>query len=52
MPVAAEGYWGQIPPLPAGEYLLQFGGGISSTGFSVNATYLLTIEQGSSQYRC
>ena len=44
MPVVADGYWVRLPPLPAGEYLLEFGGANSSTGFSLNVTYRLTIE--------
>jgi hypothetical protein len=43
-PAVSDGYWVYIPPLPAGEYVLEFGGGISSIGFSVNVTYFLTIE--------
>jgi hypothetical protein len=44
-PAVADGYWAYIPPLPPGEYILEFGGtGTSSGGFSLNITYRLTIE--------
>jgi hypothetical protein len=33
-----------IPPLPPGDYVIEFGGGISSIGFSVNVIYLVTVE--------
>jgi hypothetical protein len=42
-PAVADGYWAYIPPLPPGEYLLEFGGA-TSLGFSLNVTYFLTIE--------
>jgi len=42
-PVVSDGYWVHIPPLPPGEYTLQFGGA-NSSGFSLNVTYNLTIE--------
>jgi hypothetical protein len=44
-PVASDGYWVVIPPLPAGEYDLEFGGA-NSNGFSLDVIYHLTIPQG------
>jgi hypothetical protein len=42
-PVVADGYWVYIPPLPSGDYTLEFGGA-GAEGFSLNVTYHLTIE--------
>jgi hypothetical protein len=41
-PAVSDGYWAVIPPLPPGEYLLQFGGA-NSSGFSNEVTYYLTV---------
>lgn len=43
-PAVSDGYWVYVPPLPAGSYLLQFGGAIPATGFSIDITYNLTIQ--------
>ena len=44
-PAVADGYWAYIPPLPPGEYILEFGGtGTGLGGFSLDITYRLTIE--------
>jgi hypothetical protein len=43
-PVVSDGYWAYIPPLAPGDYIVEFGGGISAVPFSVNVTYLLTVE--------
>ena len=42
-PAVSDGYWAVIPPLAPGEYVLEFGGA-TSDGFSLDVTYLLTIE--------
>ena len=42
-PAVSDGYWVYIPPLPPGDYLLEFGGAIPPA-FSINITYNLTIE--------
>jgi hypothetical protein len=42
-PVVSDGYWAVIPPLAPGEYVVEFGGAITGV-FSVNVTYLLTVE--------
>ena len=41
-PAVDDGYWVEVPPLPPGEYTLEFGG--SSPGFSLNVKYFLTIH--------
>lgn len=43
-PAVADGFWAYIAPLPPGEYILEFGGGVSSAGFSLNVVYFLSIE--------
>ena len=43
-PAVSDGYWGYIPPLPPGEYVLQFGSTANDLGFSLNVTYYLTVE--------
>jgi hypothetical protein len=40
-PAVADGYWSVIPPLPPGEYLLEFGA--TAPAFSLNVVYHLTI---------
>jgi hypothetical protein len=42
-PVVSDGYWVSIPPLPAGQYVLEFGGA-NSGGFSLHVVYNLTVE--------
>jgi hypothetical protein len=42
-PVVSDGYWAVIPPLAPGDYVLEFGGA-TSDGFSLDVTYLLTVE--------
>jgi hypothetical protein len=46
-PAVADGYWSYLPPLAPGEYTLNFGGATSS-GFSLDVTYHLTVQQGAS----
>lgn len=43
-PAVADGYWAYIPPLPPGEYTLEIHSAASSTGFSVNVIYNLTVD--------
>jgi hypothetical protein len=42
-PAVSDGYWAVIPPLPAGDYMLEFGGA-NSFGFSTDVTYFLRVE--------
>jgi hypothetical protein len=42
-PAVSDGYWSVIPALPAGEYVLEFGGE-KTDGFSVAVTYFLTVK--------
>ena len=42
-PAVADGYWAYIPPLPPGAHVVEFGAADTS-GFSLNVTYLLTVE--------
>jgi hypothetical protein len=42
-PAVADGYWASIPPLPPGQYILEFGSA-NSSGFSLNVQYYLTLE--------
>jgi hypothetical protein len=42
-PAVSDGYWVVIPPLPSGDYLLEFGG-VTSGGFTQDVMYLLTVE--------
>jgi hypothetical protein len=42
-PAVGDGYWAYIAPLRPGRYILEFGAA-TSLGFSLNVTYVLTIE--------
>jgi hypothetical protein len=41
----ADGYWLMLPPLPGGTLNLNFGGGVSEFGFSIDVTDHITIGQ-------
>jgi hypothetical protein len=43
-PAVADGYWFYLPALPPGNHVLEFGGAISSIGFSLDITYYITVE--------
>ena len=43
---SADGYWLLLAPLPAGTHTINFGGGISSYGYSVDVTDTITVTGG------
>jgi hypothetical protein len=42
-PVATDGYWVLINPLPLGAHTISFGA-TSTAGFSLNVTYNITVQ--------
>jgi len=42
----ADGYWVMLPPLSAGSHTIHFAGGFTSSGFSLDVTYNITVQPG------
>jgi hypothetical protein len=42
-PAVSDGYWAFTPPLPRGQHVVAFGAA-STSGFTLNVTYFLTVE--------
>lgn len=41
-----DGYWALLTPLPIGQHTIHFTGGLSSSGFSLDVTYHITVKPG------
>jgi hypothetical protein len=42
----ADGYWVLLAPLSIGQHTIHFTGGLSSSGFSLDVTYHITVKPG------